>query len=95
MTPLIFGTCEMARAIGADVHALGKPLIANTVFPTWPMLPVGMGLFDFAGTEMNCFDGAGNFVPPADSTFLYARSLSGDRPVRLFAQHRFHQGVVR
>lgn len=80
MTPLIFGTCEMARAIGADVHALGKPLIANTVFPTWPMLPVGMGLFDFAGTEMNCFDGAGNFVPPADSTFLYARSLSGDRP---------------
>lgn len=80
MTPLIFGTCEMARAIGTDVHALGKPIIANSVFPSWPMLPIGIGLFDFAGTEMNCFDDAGNFVPPADSVLLYARALSGERP---------------
>ena len=80
MTPLIFGTYEMARAIGTDVHALGKPIIANTVFPSWPMLPLGMGLFDFAGTEINWFDTAGNFVPPADDVLLYARALSGVRP---------------
>jgi hypothetical protein len=80
MTPLIFGTYEMSKAIGADVHALGKAIIGNTVFPPWPMLPIGMGLFDFAGTEINCFDASGNFVPPSDSSLLYARALSGVRP---------------
>ncbi len=80
MTPLIFGTYEMARAIGADVHALGKPIIANTVFAPWPRLPLGIGLFDFAGTEINCFDAAGSFVPPSDDSLLYARALSGVRP---------------
>lgn len=80
MTPLIFGTVEMARAIGSDVHALGKPIMANTVFVPWPAFPVGIGLFDFTGTEMNWFDAAGNFVPAADATLLYARALSGPRP---------------
>ena len=32
MTPLIFGTYEMARAIAADVHALGKAIMANTLY---------------------------------------------------------------
>jgi len=80
MTPLIFGTYEMSRAIGADVHALGKPIMANTLYTLWPGLPIGIGLFDFTGTEMNCFDTAGNFVPPSDSSLLYARALSGERP---------------
>jgi hypothetical protein len=80
MTPLIIGTYEMARAIAADLHAMGRPIIANTLFTLWPGLPIGIGLFDFTGTEMNFFDGAGNFVPPVDSTLLYARSLSGIRP---------------
>ena len=80
MTPLIFGTYEMARAIAADVHALGKPVIANTLYTLWPGLPIGIGLFDFTGTEINCFDAAGNFVPMSDSSLLYARSLSGVRP---------------
>jgi hypothetical protein len=79
MTPLILGTYEMARAIGADLHALGKPIIANTLY-VWPYLPIGMGLFDFAGTEINWFDSAGNFVAPADDSILYARALSGNRP---------------
>ena len=80
MTPLILGTYEMARAIAADVHALGKPIMANTLYTLWPGLPIGIGLFDFTGTEMNCFDAAGNFVPPSDSSLLYARALSGARP---------------
>ena len=80
MTPLIFGTYEMSRAIAADVHALGKPIMANTLYTLWPGLPIGIGLFDFTGTEMNCFDAAGNFVPPSDSSLLYARALSGARP---------------
>ncbi|MCX6926876.1 MAG: hypothetical protein NT154_27270, partial [Verrucomicrobia bacterium] len=80
MTPLILGTYEMARAIAADVHALGKPIIANTLYTLWPGLPIGVGLFDFTGTEINCFDAAGNLVPPSDSSFLYARALSGARP---------------
>ena len=79
MTPLYFGTCEMARAIGSDIHALGKPIIANGVH-TWPYLPLGAGLFDFAGCEINWFDAGGNFVPPADGPLLYARALSGQRP---------------
>lgn len=80
MTPLIFGSYEMARAISADVHALGKPMIANTVYMSWPSLPLGMGVFDFAGTEVNWFDAAGNFVRPADSLLLYSRALSGKHP---------------
>ena len=80
MTPLILGTYEMARAISADVHALGKAMMANTLYTTWPGLPIGMGLFDFTGTEINCFDVAGNFIPMADSSLLYARALSGARP---------------
>ena len=80
MTPLIYGTIEMARALGDELHSLGKPIIGNTLFTTWPGLPVGIGLFDFAGTEMNCFDPAGNLIPPADSSLLYARALSGRRP---------------
>jgi len=80
MTPLILGTYEMARAISADVHAIGKPIMANTLYTMWPGLPIGIGLFDFTGTEMNCFDAAGNFVPPSDSSLLYARALSGARP---------------
>ncbi len=80
MTPLIFGTYEMSRAIAADVHAMGKPIMANTLYTTWPGLPIGIGLFDFTGTEINWFDGAGNFIPPTDSVLLYARALSGARP---------------
>jgi hypothetical protein len=80
MTPLILGTYEMTRAIAADVHALGKPIIANTLYTLWPGLPIGIGLFDFTGTEMNCFDAAGNFIPMSDSSLLYARALSGARP---------------
>ena len=80
MTPLILGTYEMARAIAADVHALGKAIMANTLYTLWPGLPIGIGLFDFTGTEMNCFDAAGNFVPMSDSSLLYARALSGVRP---------------
>ena len=80
MTPLILGTYEMSRAIAADVHALGKPIMANTLYTLWPGLPIGIGLFDFTGTEMNCFDAAGNFVPPSDASLLYARALSGARP---------------
>ena len=80
MTPLILGTYEMARAISSDVHALGKAMMANTLYTTWPGLPIGMGLFDFTGTEINCFDAAGNFVPMSDSSLLYARALSGARP---------------
>ena len=80
MTPLILGTYEMTRAIGADVHALGKPIMANTLYTLWPGLPIGIGLFDFTGTEMNCFDTAGSFVPMSDSSLLYARALSGARP---------------
>ena len=80
MTPLIFGTYEMSRAIAADVHAMGKPIMANTLYTLWPGLPIGIGLFDFTGTEMNCFDAAGNLVPPSDASLLYARSLSGARP---------------
>lgn len=80
MTPLILGTYEMSRAIAADVHALGKPIMANTLYTLWPGLPIGIGLFDFTGTEMNCFDASGNFVPPSDSSLLYARALSGARP---------------
>jgi hypothetical protein len=79
MTPLIFGTCEMARTIAADVHALGKAIIANALY-VWPYLPTGLGVFDFAGAEINWFDGSGNFVQPPDSTLLYARALSGVRP---------------
>ena len=79
MTPLGFGTCEMGRTIGADVHALGKAIIANSLY-VWPYLPLGLGLFDFAGSEINWFDSAGNFVQPADSTLLYARAMSGARP---------------
>jgi len=80
MTPLILGTYEMARAIAADVHALGKAIMANTLYTLWPGLPIGIGLFDFTGTEVNCFDAAGNFVPMSDSSLLYARALSGPRP---------------
>jgi hypothetical protein len=81
MTPLCFGACEMARAVGADVHALDKPIMANVVHSVLnPDLPFDIGLFDFAGTEMNCFDAAGNFVPMSDSSELYARALSGVRP---------------
>jgi hypothetical protein len=80
MTPLIYGTYEMSRAIAADVHALGKAIMANTLYTLWPGLPIGIGLFDFTGTEMNCFDAAGNFVPMSDSSLLYARALSGARP---------------
>jgi hypothetical protein len=80
MTPLILGTYEMARAISTDVHALGKAIMANTLYTTWPGLPIGMGLFDFTGTEINCFDASGNFVPMSDSSLLYARALSGARP---------------
>jgi hypothetical protein len=79
MTPLILGTYEMARAIAADVHALGKPIMANTLY-TWPYLPIGMGLFDFTGTEINWFDSAGSFAPPSDDSVLYARAMSGARP---------------
>jgi hypothetical protein len=79
MTPLILGTYEMARAIAADVHALGKPIMANTLY-TWPYLPIGMGLFDFTGTEINWFDSDGNFAPPSDDSVLYARAMSGARP---------------
>jgi hypothetical protein len=80
MTPLIFGTYEMSRAIAADVHALGKAIMANTLYTLWPGLPIGIGLFDFTGTEMNCFDAAGDFVPMSDTSLLYARALSGARP---------------
>ena len=80
ITPLILGTYEMTRAIAADVHALGKPIMANTLYTLWPGLPIGIGLFDFTGTEMNCFDAAGNFIPMSDSSLLYARALSGARP---------------
>jgi hypothetical protein len=79
MTPLILGTYEMARAIAADVHALGKSIMANTLY-TWPYLPIGVGLFDFTGTEINWFDSAGNFAPPSDDSVLYARAMSGARP---------------
>lgn len=79
MTPLLFGSLEMSRAIGADVHTLGKPFIGNSVF-VWPYLPVGIGLFDFGGSEVNWFDATGGFVPPSDSALLYARSLSAQRP---------------
>lgn len=80
MSPLIYGTCEMARAIAGDVHAMGRPIIANALFIPWPYLPVGIGLFDFASSEINCFDAAGNFVPMTDASLLYARALSGARP---------------
>ena len=80
MTPLILGTYEMARAIAADVHAMGKGIMANTLYTLWPGLPIGVGLFDFTGTEINWFDGSGNFVQPSDSSLLYARALSGLRP---------------
>jgi hypothetical protein len=80
MSPLILGTYEMTRAIAADVHALGKGIMANTLYTTWPGLPIGMGVFDFTGTEINCFDSSGNFVPMTDSSLLYARALSGVRP---------------
>ena len=80
MTPLIYGSYEMARAIAADVHAMGKPIMANTLYIQWPGIPIGVGLFDFAGTEMNFFDSAGNFLPPSDASLLYARALSGTRP---------------
>lgn len=79
MTPLLYGACEMARVIGADARALGKQIMANTLY-VWPYVPLGMGLFDFAGAEVNWFDGAGNFLPPQDSALLYARALSGARP---------------
>jgi hypothetical protein len=79
MTPLFFGTLEMAQAIAGDVHALGKPIIGNAVF-VWPYVPVGQGLFDFAGSEINWFDAAGNWISPADGPLLYARALSGQRP---------------
>ncbi|HXP59466.1 MAG TPA: hypothetical protein VN829_03190 [Dongiaceae bacterium] len=79
MTPLVFGTCEMARTIGAEVHARGKALIANTLY-VWPYLPLGPGLFDFAGSEINWFDSGGHFVQPPDSNLLYARALAGTRP---------------
>lgn len=80
MTPLMFGSYEMARAIATDVHALGKPIMANFLFTDWQGLPFGLGLFDFAGAEINCFDAAGAFVPPSDHSLLYARALSGARP---------------
>jgi hypothetical protein len=79
MTPLMFGTVEMARAIAHDVHALGKPIIGNGVH-VWPYLSLGQGLFDFAGSEINWFDSGGNLVPPADGPLIYARALSGQRP---------------
>ena len=79
MTPLLFGAYEMARSMGSEVHALGKPLIGNALF-SWPYLPVGAGLFDFGGAEVNWFDAAGQFVSPADAPLLFARSLSGQRP---------------
>ena len=94
MTPLIFGTYEMARAIGTDVHALGKAIMANALYTLWPGLPIGMGLFDFTGTEMNCFDANGNFVPMSDSSLLYARCALWGAPLRLPAQHRFHQSLA-
>lgn len=80
MTPLIYGTWEMSRAIGQDLRGIGKPIIANTLYTPWPGIPIGIGLFDFTGTEMNFFDGAGNFVPPTDASLLYPRALSGARP---------------
>ncbi len=79
MTPLIFGTYEMSRAIAADLHAAGRPIMANTLF-TWPYLPLGIGLFDFGGNEVNWFDPDGHFIQPSDSSLLYARALSGQRP---------------
>ncbi len=78
MTPLIYGNYELARAVRADVNPLGKATMANDM---WDFgLPIGIGLFDFYGTEMNAFDAAGNFVPMSDKSQLYARALSGTRP---------------
>lgn len=81
MTPLIYGTYEMARTITAQVHALGGETIANFAFD-WPSdsLPIAIGLFDFTGTELNCFDNEGDFEPISDTQMLYARSMSGVRP---------------
>ena len=80
MTPLMFGSYEMARALAEDVHCMGKPIMANYVFSSSPYLPLGMGLFDFAGQEINWFNASGNFVPPPDAAPLFARALSGQRP---------------
>ena len=90
MTPLMFGTLEMAQAIAHDVHALGKPIIGNAVY-IWPFLPIGQGLFDFAGAEVYWFDAAGNWNPPADDTELYARALSGQRPYGILLNTDFTQ----
>ena len=79
MTPLIFGTYEMARAIAADVHALGKQIMANTLY-TWPYLPIGMGLFDFSGTEINWFDAPGTSCRLRTARCSMRGPLSGARP---------------
>ena len=79
MTPLMFGTLEMSQTIAQYVHALGKPIMANAVY-IWPYMPIGQGLFDFAGTEVYWFDASGNWTPPADALEIYARALSDQRP---------------
>ncbi|MCX7846451.1 MAG: hypothetical protein N2595_00235 [bacterium] len=79
MLPLIYGTYELCRAVRAELDTLGKPLIANGVY-VWPRLPIGLELFDHAGTEINLFDSAGEFIQPSDYVLTYMRALSAQRP---------------
>jgi hypothetical protein len=68
----------MCRAIGSDVHALGKPFIANGPF-AWPRIPIGIELFDHGGNEIDWFNASGDLVQPADSDLIYRRALSWQR----------------
>lgn len=79
MLPLIYGTYELCRAIRADLDTMGKPLIANGVY-IWPRIPIGIELFDHAGTELNWFNADGELVQPSDYTLIYLRALSAQRP---------------
>lgn len=76
MSPLIFGTYECVRAIKADLDEMEKPFIANYMYSYWT-LPIGIGIFDFGGMEIDCFDENGAFTPRSHSHLLHHRLCAG------------------
>ena len=79
MSPMIFSAAEAARAIKNDLNEINKPFIANGIYLSY-CLPVGIGIFDFCGAEINLLDSYGNLVYPSDKYFSHFRLLSGRKP---------------
>lgn len=84
--PELFATTEFARWLAADVHgSLGKWTMANGILLNAPW---GADLFDFMGQETDWLS-TGTFVPAADATMNYRRTLSGQRPYGLLMNTNF------